>query len=132
VRVNRESNEIFERTHHVCFHSEFEHMGFDRTRNATPPGAPRLRSTRRLPTPRRHRAETAVTTTAPRSRSQAHRPRRRAASSPRTPAFQELDVAELSAMVPCAAESVLRRGRAVMELGRRAANDPALLTKSPP
>jgi hypothetical protein len=45
------------------------------------------------------------------------------------PAFQELDAAELLAMVPCAAESVLRRGRAVLELGRRAADDPALLTE---
>jgi hypothetical protein len=32
-------------------------------------------------------------------------------------------------MVPRAAESVLRRGRAVMELGRCAADDPALLTE---
>jgi hypothetical protein len=32
-------------------------------------------------------------------------------------------------MVSCGAESVLRRGRAVMELGRRAADDPALLTE---
>ena len=43
--------------------------------------------------------------------------------------MQKLDTAELLAMVPCAAESVLRRGRAVMELGRRAADDPALLTE---
>ena len=43
--------------------------------------------------------------------------------------MQKLDTAELLAMVPCAAESVLRRGRAMMELGRRAADDPALLTE---
>ena len=44
-------------------------------------------------------------------------------------AFQELDTAELLAMVPCGTESVLRCGRAVVELGRRAADDPALLAE---
>ena len=43
------------------------------------------------------------------------------------PEFQELGTGELLAMVPRAAESVLRRGRALMELGRRASGDPALL-----
>jgi hypothetical protein len=45
------------------------------------------------------------------------------------PAFQKLDTAELLAMAPCPAESVLRRGRATMELGRLAAGDPALQTE---
>jgi hypothetical protein len=29
VRVNRESYEIFERMHYICFHFVFEHGGFD-------------------------------------------------------------------------------------------------------
>ena len=29
VRVNRDSFEVFERMHYVCFHYEFEHGGFD-------------------------------------------------------------------------------------------------------
>jgi hypothetical protein len=45
------------------------------------------------------------------------------------PAFQKLDTAKLLAMVPCAAESVLRCRRAAVELGRRAADDPALPTE---
>jgi hypothetical protein len=88
VRVNRESYEIFERMHYVCFHFEFEHMGYDPYEECDAPGCP---------------------------------------SSPfNSPPHH---TAELLAMVPCAAESVLRRGRAVMELGRRAADDPALLTE---
>jgi hypothetical protein len=42
------------------------------------------------------------------------------------PAFQKVDTPALLAMVRCAAESVLRRGRAAMELGRRAADNPSL------
>jgi hypothetical protein len=41
--------------------------------------------------------------------------------------FQELSTNELLAMVPHTSESVLRRGRALLELGRRASSDPALL-----
>lgn len=43
--------------------------------------------------------------------------------------FRELGTGELLATVPRAAESVLRRGRALMELGRRASGDPALLAE---
>jgi hypothetical protein len=41
--------------------------------------------------------------------------------------FRELDTRELLAMVSRSGESVLRRGRALMELGRRASSDTALL-----
>lgn len=41
--------------------------------------------------------------------------------------FQDLSINELRAMVPRDSESVLRRGRAMMELGRRASSDTALL-----
>ena len=41
--------------------------------------------------------------------------------------FQDLDVDELRVMVSRSGESVLRRGRAMMELGRRASRDAALL-----
>src|ERR1700722_4215369 len=43
------------------------------------------------------------------------------------PEFQELDVSELRSIMSRNNESVLRRGRAMMELGRRASSDPALL-----
>ena len=43
------------------------------------------------------------------------------------PEFQELNVSELRSMMSRNNESVLRRGRAMMELGRRASSDPALL-----
>ena len=41
--------------------------------------------------------------------------------------FRELDTRELVAMVPRTSESVLRRGRALMELGRRSSSDTTLL-----
>ena len=41
--------------------------------------------------------------------------------------FQELDISELRSIMSRNNESVLRRGRAMMELGRRASGDPALL-----
>lgn len=43
------------------------------------------------------------------------------------PEFQELNISELRSIMSRNAESVLRRGRAMMELGRRASSDPALL-----
>jgi hypothetical protein len=43
------------------------------------------------------------------------------------PEFQELDISELRPIMSRSTESVLRRGRAMMELGRRASSDPALL-----
>lgn len=43
--------------------------------------------------------------------------------------FGERDTKELLAMVPCRSESVLRRGRALMKLGRRASSDTALLPR---
>lgn len=43
------------------------------------------------------------------------------------PDFQELGISELRSIMSRNNESVLRRGRAVMELGRRASSDPALL-----
>jgi hypothetical protein len=102
VRVNRESYELFERMHWVCFHFEFEHMGFDPDEECDAPGCPS---------------------------SPFNSPPARAGLLAPDPAFQELGTAELLAMVPCPAESVLRRGRAAMELGRRAAGDPALQTE---
>lgn len=41
--------------------------------------------------------------------------------------FRELDTRELVAMVPRTSESVLRRGQALIELGRRSAGDTTLL-----
>jgi hypothetical protein len=41
--------------------------------------------------------------------------------------FQDLNINELQVMVSRNSESVLRRGRAIMELGRRASSDTALL-----
>jgi len=41
--------------------------------------------------------------------------------------FRDLDIDELRVMVSRSGESVLSRGRAMMELGRRASRDPALL-----
>jgi hypothetical protein len=41
--------------------------------------------------------------------------------------FRDLDVDELRVMVSRSGESVLRRGRAMMELGRRASRDAVLL-----
>jgi hypothetical protein len=102
VRVNRETYEILERMHWVCFHFEFEHTGFDPDEECDVPDCPSSLFTS---------------------------PPARAGLLAPDPAFQELDAAELLAMVPCAAESVLRRGRAAMELGRRAADNPALLTE---
>jgi hypothetical protein len=56
VRVNRDSYEIFERMHYVCFH-----YPVDRTRSATPAGVPRSGSTpHRVPYARRHRVRAAV------------------------------------------------------------------------
>ena len=43
------------------------------------------------------------------------------------PEFQELGISELRSIMSRNNESVLRRGRAMMELGRRASSDPALL-----
>jgi hypothetical protein len=43
------------------------------------------------------------------------------------PEFQELNISELRSMMSRNNESVLRRGRAMMELGRRASSDPVLL-----
>jgi hypothetical protein len=43
------------------------------------------------------------------------------------PEFQELNISELRSMMSRNNESVLRRGRAMMELGRRASSDSALL-----
>jgi hypothetical protein len=43
------------------------------------------------------------------------------------PEFQQLNISELRSMMSRDNESVLRRGRAVMELGRRASSDPGLL-----
>src|ERR1700744_2506897 len=41
--------------------------------------------------------------------------------------FRDLDIDELRVIVSRSGESVLCRGRAMMELGRRASRDPALL-----
>jgi hypothetical protein len=46
VRVNRESYEIFERMHWVCFHFEFEHMGFDPDEECDAPAAPEASAAR--------------------------------------------------------------------------------------
>jgi hypothetical protein len=43
------------------------------------------------------------------------------------PEFHEMNISELRSMMTRNVESVLRRGRAMMELGRRASSDPALL-----
>jgi hypothetical protein len=40
VRVNRDSYEIFERMHYVCFHYEFEHAGFDPDEECDAGGCP--------------------------------------------------------------------------------------------
>jgi hypothetical protein len=40
VRVNRDSYEIFERMHYVCFHYEFEHTGFDPDEECDAGGCP--------------------------------------------------------------------------------------------
>jgi hypothetical protein len=102
VRVNRESYEIFERMHWVCFHFVFEHGGFDPDEECDAPGCPSSPSSSPAAAP--------CGLLAP------------------DPAFQKLDTAELLAMVSRPAESVLLCGPAAMELGRRAAGDPALLT----
>ena len=49
------------------------------------------------------------------------------ACSPPIWELRELDTGELLAMVPSARVSVLRRGRALLELGSRASDDTALL-----
>ena len=46
------------------------------------------------------------------------------------PEFQELNISVLRSMMSRNNESVLRRGRAMMELGRRASSDPALLKEA--
>ena len=84
VRVNRDSFEIFERMHWVCFHFEFEHMGFDPDEECDAPGCPS---------------------------SPFNSPPARAGLLAPDPAFQELDTAELLAMVPCPAESVLAHAK---------------------
>ena len=43
VRVNRDSYEIFERMHYVCFHYEFEHAGFDPDEECDAGGCPSSR-----------------------------------------------------------------------------------------
>jgi hypothetical protein len=43
------------------------------------------------------------------------------------PEFQELNISELRSTIYRTNESVLRRGRAMMELGRRASSDSSLL-----
>jgi len=43
VRVNRDSYEIFERMHYVCFHYEFEHGGFDPDEECDAGGCPSSR-----------------------------------------------------------------------------------------
>jgi hypothetical protein len=43
------------------------------------------------------------------------------------PEFQELNISELRSVMSRDSESALRRGRAMMELGRRASSDSALL-----
>ena len=43
VRVNRDSYEIFERMHYVCFHYEFEHAGFDPDEECDAGGCPSAR-----------------------------------------------------------------------------------------
>jgi hypothetical protein len=130
VRVNRESYEILERMHYVCFHFVFEHGGFDPDEECDAPDCPS--SLFNSPPP----AHSEVAP--PKDRRDCDGPALPESSAPAAapcgllapdPAFQKLDTAELLAMVPRAAESVLRRGRAVMELGRRAADDPALLTE---
>ncbi len=129
VRVNRESYQIFERMHWVCFHFEFEHMGFDPDAECDAPGCPSSPFNSPPPhsevVPRRDHREYDGTAL-PESSAPAAAPCGLLAPDP---AFQEMDTAELLAMVPYAAESVLRRGRAVMELGRRAGDDPALLAE---
>ena len=43
VRMNRDSYEIFERMHYVCFHYEFEHGGFDPDEECDAGGCPSSR-----------------------------------------------------------------------------------------
>jgi hypothetical protein len=43
VRVNRDSCEIFEGMHYVCFHHEFEHGGFDPDEECDAGGCPSSR-----------------------------------------------------------------------------------------
>ena len=43
VRVNRDSYEIFERMHYVCFHYEFEHGWFDPDEECNAGGCPSFR-----------------------------------------------------------------------------------------
>ena len=43
VRVNRDSFEIFERMHYVCFHYEFEHDPFDPDEECNAGGCPSSR-----------------------------------------------------------------------------------------
>jgi hypothetical protein len=129
VRVNREIYEILERMHYVCFHYGFEHGGFDPDEECDAPGCP----SSLFNSPPAHNA-----VVPPKDRRDYDGPALAEPSAPAAalrgllapdPEFQALDTAELLSTVPCAAESVLRRGRAAIELGRRAADDPALLTK---
>jgi hypothetical protein len=115
--------------HWVCFHFQFEHMGFDPDEECDAPGCP----SSRFNSPPRHSEagpredrRDCDGTALPESRTPAEAQCGLLAPDP---AFQELDTADLLAMVHRAAGSVLRRGRAVMELGRRASDDPALLTE---
>jgi hypothetical protein len=43
VRVNRDSYEIFERMHYVCFHYEFEHDPYDLDEECNAGGCPSFR-----------------------------------------------------------------------------------------
>jgi hypothetical protein len=43
VRLNRESYEIFERMHYVCFHYEFEHDPYDPDEECNAGGCPSFR-----------------------------------------------------------------------------------------
>ena len=104
-------------------------MGFDPDEECDAPGCPSSPFNSRPPhaeaVPRRERRDCDGT---------AHPESSRPTAAPSgflapDPAFQKLDTADLLAMVPRDSESVLRRGRAVMELGRRAAADPALQTE---
>ena len=49
VRVNRDSYDIFERMHWVCFHYEFEPIGFDPDEECNAPGCPSSRFRRSAP-----------------------------------------------------------------------------------
>ena len=52
VRVNRDSFEIFERMHYVCFHYEFEHHGPDPDEECAAGGCPSSLFSSPAPPPR--------------------------------------------------------------------------------